>query len=130
MKGRTSAVSLLQMASYSGRCVLVRLQPFRGGQQALPLSLMEVLRDPRVLKVGVGCYEDGKRLTRDYGLSLGCTLDLRYLALRQKYAHVLPLNPASSSTVCVCGFMDGDHFDPVETWLKPALCVCVCIPNS
>ncbi|XP_062325092.1 exonuclease 3'-5' domain-containing protein 2 isoform X1 [Osmerus eperlanus] len=84
VKGRASAVSLLQMASYSGRCVLVRLQPFRGGQQALPLSLTEVLRDPRVLKVGVGCYEDGKRLTRDYGLSLGCTLDLRYLALRQK----------------------------------------------
>ncbi|CAB1330447.1 unnamed protein product [Coregonus sp. 'balchen'] len=42
-KGKTSAVSLLQMASYSGLCVLV----------------------------GLGCYEDGKRLTRDYGLALG-----------------------------------------------------------
>ncbi|XP_028422421.1 exonuclease 3'-5' domain-containing protein 2 isoform X1 [Perca flavescens] len=88
VKGRTSAVSLLQMATYSGLCVLVRLLAFRSGQQPFPLSLMEVLRDPHVLKVGVGCYEDGKRLTRDYGLSLTCTVDLRYLALRQRQAKV------------------------------------------
>uniref|UniRef100_UPI003AAA84EE exonuclease 3'-5' domain-containing protein 2 n=1 Tax=Centroberyx gerrardi TaxID=166262 RepID=UPI003AAA84EE len=88
VKGRASAVSLLQMASYSGLCVLVRLLPFRSGQQPFPLSLMEVLRDPHILKVGVGCYEDGKRLTRDYGLPLGCTVDLRYLALRQRQATV------------------------------------------
>lgn len=85
VKGRASAVSLLQMATYSGLCVLVRLQAFRGGQQPFPLSFIEVLRDPHILKVGVGCYEDGKRLTRDYGLSLSCTVDLRYLALRQRY---------------------------------------------
>lgn len=83
-KGKVSVVSLLQMSSYSGRCVLVRLLPFRNAQQPLPSGLIEVLRDPCVLKVGVGCYEDGKRLTRDYGLSLVCTVDLRYLALRQK----------------------------------------------
>ncbi|XP_070973388.1 exonuclease 3'-5' domain-containing protein 2-like [Oncorhynchus clarkii lewisi] len=84
VNGKTSAVSLLQMTSYSGLCVLVRLQLLRGSQQDFPLSLKEVLRDPHVLKVGVGCYEDGKRLTRDYGLSLGSTVDLRYLALRQR----------------------------------------------
>ncbi|XP_031643518.1 exonuclease 3'-5' domain-containing protein 2 isoform X2 [Oncorhynchus kisutch] len=84
VKDKTSTVSLLQMASYSGLCVLVRLQPFRAGLQDLPLTLKEVLSDPHILKVGVGCYEDGKRLTRDYGLALGCTVDLRYLALRQR----------------------------------------------
>lgn len=88
VKGRASAVSLLQMATCSGLCVLVRLLAFRSGQQPFPLSLMEVLRDPHILKVGVGCYEDGKRLTRDYGLSLSCTVDLRYLALRQRQAPV------------------------------------------
>ncbi|XP_073340338.1 exonuclease 3'-5' domain-containing protein 2 isoform X2 [Pagrus major] len=88
VKGRASAVSLLQMATYSGLCVLVRLQAFRSGLQTFPLSLMEVLRDPHVLKVGVGCYEDGKRLTRDYGLSMTCTVDLRYLALRQRLTTV------------------------------------------
>ncbi|KAM6969201.1 exonuclease 3'-5' domain-containing protein 2 isoform 2-T2 [Tautogolabrus adspersus] len=88
VKGRTSAVSLLQLASYSGLCVLVRLLEFRSGRQTFPLSLMEVLRDPHVLKVGVGCYEDGKRLTRDYGLSMSCTVDLRYIALRQRQTSV------------------------------------------
>lgn len=83
-RGRASAVSLVQMATYSGLCVLVRLQAFRSRQRPFPHGLTEVLRDPRVFKVGVGCYEDGKRLTRDHGLSLSCTVDLRYLALRQK----------------------------------------------
>uniref|UniRef100_A0A8C7CH72 Exonuclease 3'-5' domain containing 2 n=1 Tax=Oncorhynchus kisutch TaxID=8019 RepID=A0A8C7CH72_ONCKI len=69
VNGKSSAVSLLQMTSYSGLCVVVRLQLLRGSQQDFPLSLKEVLRDPHVLKVGVGCYEDGKRLTRDYGLN-------------------------------------------------------------
>lgn len=85
MKGRASAVSLLQVATYSGLCVLVRLQLLAGGgRRPFPLSLVEVLRDPHVLKVGVGCFEDGKRLTSDYGLTLSCTVDLRYLALRQR----------------------------------------------
>ncbi|XP_054913019.1 exonuclease 3'-5' domain-containing protein 2 isoform X2 [Poeciliopsis prolifica] len=88
VKGRTSAVSLLQMATYSGLCVLVRLLTFRRGQQPFPLSFVEVLRDPHVLKVGVGCYDDGKRLTRDYGLSLAATVDLRHLAFRERRSSV------------------------------------------
>lgn len=73
------------MATYSGRCVLVRLRALGGGQRPFPLSLTELLRDPRVFKVGVGCHDDGRRLARDYGLSLCCAVDLRCLALRQKY---------------------------------------------
>nr|XP_029512319.1 exonuclease 3'-5' domain-containing protein 2-like isoform X2 [Oncorhynchus nerka] len=96
VNGKSSAVSLLQMTSYSGLCVVVRLQLLRGSQQDFPLSLKEVLRDPHVLKVGVGCYEDGKRLTRDYGLSLGSTVDLRYLALRQRYYWRLTINQSPS----------------------------------
>ncbi|XP_072221487.1 exonuclease 3'-5' domain-containing protein 2 isoform X1 [Leuresthes tenuis] len=88
VKGRAGAVSLLQMATYSGLCVLVRLLAFRSGQQPFPLSLTEVLRHPHILKVGVGCFEDAKRLVRDYGLSLTCTVDLRYLALRQRQTSV------------------------------------------
>ncbi|XP_051942544.1 exonuclease 3'-5' domain-containing protein 2 [Hippocampus zosterae] len=82
VNGRSQVVSLLQLASYSGRCLLVRLLAFNGAQ--LPPDLAEVLRDPRVLKAGVGCHDDGKRLTRDFGLSLTCTVDLRHLALRHK----------------------------------------------
>ncbi|XP_016340924.1 exonuclease 3'-5' domain-containing protein 2-like isoform X2 [Sinocyclocheilus anshuiensis] len=86
VKGKASAVSLLQLATFSGRCVLVRLLTFRNAQLPLPEGLVGVLSDPRVLKVGVGCYEDGKRLTHDHGLTLSCTVDLRYLALRQRQA--------------------------------------------
>uniref|UniRef100_A0A1A8NID8 Exonuclease 3'-5' domain-containing protein 2 n=1 Tax=Nothobranchius pienaari TaxID=704102 RepID=A0A1A8NID8_9TELE len=88
VKGRASAVSLLQMSSYSGLCILVRLLAFRSEQQSFPNSLIDVLRDPHVLKVGVGCYDDGKRLASDYGLSLSCTVDLRHLALRQRQSPV------------------------------------------
>ncbi|MED6289901.1 hypothetical protein CHARACLAT_007700 [Characodon lateralis] len=88
IKGRACVVSLLQMATYSGLCVLVRLLTLRSGQQPFPLSFMEVLRDPHILKVGVGSYDDGKRLTRDYGLSLTSTVDLRYFAFRHRRSSV------------------------------------------
>lgn len=64
--------------------MLVRLLAFRSAQLSLPKGLLQVLLDPRVLKVGVGCCEDGKRLAHDHGLVLACTVDLRYLALRQR----------------------------------------------
>ncbi|XP_068194331.1 exonuclease 3'-5' domain-containing protein 2 isoform X2 [Antennarius striatus] len=105
VKGKVSTVSLLQMATYTGLCILVRLQTFRNGQQPLPFGLMEILRDPHILKVGVGCYEDGKRLMRDYGLSLSCTLDLRYLALRQSLTPVtngLSLKSLAADLLNVC----------------------------
>ncbi|KAL7873214.1 hypothetical protein AOLI_G00122850 [Acnodon oligacanthus] len=86
VKGKASAVSLLQIATYAGRCMLVRLLAFRNAQLSLPKGLLQVLRDPHVLKVGVGCYEDGKRLAHDHGLALVCVVDLRYLALRQRHA--------------------------------------------
>lgn len=84
IKGKACVVSLLQLATYSGRCMLVRLLPFRDAQLPLPNGLLQVLSDSHVLKVGVGCYEDGKRLASDHGLALVCTVDLRYLALRQR----------------------------------------------
>lgn len=90
VKGRASVVSLLQVATYSGLCVLVRLLAFRSAQQPLcPHTLVQVLGDKRILKVGVGCYEDGRRLARDHGLPLACAVDLRHLALRQRYLQQL-----------------------------------------
>ncbi|KAL4656175.1 exonuclease 3'-5' domain-containing protein 2 isoform X1 [Arapaima gigas] len=84
VKGKPGLVSLLQMATYTGLCVLLRLPLLHSAGQSLPHSLVKILNDARVLKVGVGCYEDGKRLARDYGLSLSCTVDLRYLVMRQR----------------------------------------------
>ncbi|KAK7904526.1 hypothetical protein WMY93_017133 [Mugilogobius chulae] len=126
VKGKASAVSLLQMASYSGRCVLVQLLQFQNSQQPFPFSLIEVLRDPHILKVGVGCYEDGKRLTRDYGLALACTVDLRFLALRQKKATVnngLSLKSLAADLLDItldkslelrCSDWEADHLTPEQ----------------
>ncbi|TRZ02659.1 hypothetical protein DNTS_024395, partial [Danionella cerebrum] len=86
IKTRPSLVSLVQIATFSGRCVLVRLLEFQDAGVDLPQTLLGLLSNPRVLKVGVGCYEDGKRLAQDHGLSLSCTVDLRHLALRQRHA--------------------------------------------
>ncbi|KAK1793613.1 hypothetical protein P4O66_011997 [Electrophorus voltai] len=86
VRGKASVVSLLQLATFSGRCLLLRLLAFRQAQRPLPAVLLQVLRDPRVLKVGVGCVEDSKRLAHDHGLALVGTVDLRSLALRQRCA--------------------------------------------
>ena len=41
-----------------------------------------------VLKAGVACTDDGKKLMKDYGLTvLGC-VDLRNLAHRCRYPHL------------------------------------------
>ncbi|XP_066525884.1 exonuclease 3'-5' domain-containing protein 2 isoform X2 [Hoplias malabaricus] len=89
IRGNESPVSLLQIATFTGRCMLVRLLAFRNAQLSLPKGLLQILRDAHVLKVGVGCYEDCKRLAQDHGLALVCTVDLRYLALRQRHAVLL-----------------------------------------
>ncbi|XP_076834519.1 exonuclease 3'-5' domain-containing protein 2 isoform X2 [Brachyhypopomus gauderio] len=105
VRGKASPVSLLQIATFSGRCMLLRLLAFRQAQVPLPTDLLQVLRDPHVLKVGVGCLEDSKRLAHDHGLALVCTVDLRYLALRQRCSGLsngLSLKSLATDVLGVC----------------------------
>eukprot|EP00069_Balaena_mysticetus_P012430 bmy_07719T0 len=67
-EGKASPLSLLQMASPSGFCVLVRLPRLICGGRTLPKTLLDVLADGTILKVGVGCSEDASKLLQDYGL--------------------------------------------------------------
>ncbi|KAJ1103498.1 hypothetical protein NDU88_000921 [Pleurodeles waltl] len=83
-EGRSSPVSLLQLASHSGRCVLVRLPQLTSSATPIPKTLLNLLADGSILKVGVGCREDGCKLLQDYGLSVNGTVDLRYLAMRHR----------------------------------------------
>lgn len=77
MPGR-QPVSLLQLASVSGVCVLVRLHLL----PCIPDSLKQLLVDRSILKVGVACMDDARYLLRDYSLScMGC-VDLRHLVPR------------------------------------------------
>lgn len=83
-EGRASPLSLLQMASPSGLCVLVRLPKLMYGGRMLPRTLLDILADGSILKVGVGCSEDASKLLQDYGLAVRGCLDLRYLAVQQR----------------------------------------------
>lgn len=83
LEGKASPLSLLQMASPSGFCALVRLPRLIYGGKTLPRTLLDILADGTILKVGVGCSEDANKLLQDYGLIVRGCLDLRYLAMKQ-----------------------------------------------
>ncbi|KAL7992356.1 hypothetical protein Chor_016612 [Crotalus horridus] len=83
VKGKKAKpVSLLQLATCNGLCLLLRLPQLTNGGQVLPKTLLEVLADGKILKVGVGCWEDASKLFHDYSVTVKGTVDLRYLALR------------------------------------------------
>ncbi|MBN3270905.1 EXD2 protein, partial [Polyodon spathula] len=84
VKRKAGPVVLLQMSTFSGLCVAIRLLKFQGDGQTIPRSLLDILQDDSILKAGVGCYEDACKLMRDYGITVNCTVDLRYLAMRQR----------------------------------------------
>ncbi|XP_025044076.2 exonuclease 3'-5' domain-containing protein 2 isoform X1 [Pelodiscus sinensis] len=84
VEGKASPVALLQMASSSGFCVLVRLPKLVYGGQTVPKALLNILADSNILKVGVGCCEDSCKLLQDYGIAVKGSIDLRYLAMRQR----------------------------------------------
>ncbi|XP_074724148.1 exonuclease 3'-5' domain-containing protein 2 isoform X3 [Strix uralensis] len=84
VEGKANPVSLLQMASSSGFCVLVRLPRLVASGQTFPQTLLDIMADSAVLKVGVGCWEDACKLLHDYGLPVKGSMDLRYLAMRQR----------------------------------------------
>ena len=76
-KGRTSAVSLLQLASVSGLCVLVRLCQMT----SIPASLKNLMAREDVYKVGVAVTDDKSRLLTDYEIDVGGCVDIRYLVV-------------------------------------------------
>ncbi|KFO05767.1 Exonuclease 3'-5' domain-containing protein 2 [Balearica regulorum gibbericeps] len=84
VEGRANPVSLLQMASSSGLCILVRLPRLVASGQTIPKTLLDIMADSAVLKVGVGCWEDACKLLHDYGFPVKGNVDLRYLAMRQR----------------------------------------------
>ncbi|XP_047740326.1 exonuclease 3'-5' domain-containing protein 2-like [Hyalella azteca] len=66
-------VALVQLATHTGLCVLVRLSQLTD----LSEKFLDLLRDPMVLKIGVGCAEDCKLLLQDRGIVVNGAVDLR-----------------------------------------------------
>ncbi|XP_028925491.1 exonuclease 3'-5' domain-containing protein 2 isoform X1 [Ornithorhynchus anatinus] len=124
--GKPKPVSLLQMASPSGLCVLVRLPKMVSGGEALPEALLDILADGAILKVGVGCWEDAAKLLQDYGVTFRGSLDLRYLAGRRRrdllqnglslksLAETVLNLPLNKSLLLRCSNWDADHLTPEQ----------------
>ncbi|XP_041071015.1 exonuclease 3'-5' domain-containing protein 2 isoform X1 [Carcharodon carcharias] len=89
IKGKPNPVSLLQLASYSGLCLLVRIPQMTRDGRLLPKTLLDLLGNGSVLKVGVDVFEDGCKLFRDYCITARGCLDVRYLVMRQSPGHLL-----------------------------------------
>jgi len=81
-RGIAGKVSLLQLATWSGHSVLVRLCTL----DKVPVSLRNILCDPQILKVGVAVVDDSKKLLVDHNLEVAGCVDLRHLAVRQESA--------------------------------------------
>jgi len=77
-KGQGRPISMLQMATYTGHCVLVRLLDL----QRIPDDLKSILADPNIMKFGVGILEDSNKLLVDHNMDLVGCVDLRHLAVR------------------------------------------------
>jgi len=81
-KGQNKAVSMLQLATCSGTCVLVRLCFFT----RIPESLRDLLANPQIIKVGVSVLDDSDKMLVDYNVEVASCVDLRHLAVLQSSA--------------------------------------------
>lgn len=72
MGGTPGPVSLLQIATHRGLCVLVRLCQL----ETVPQSLRQLLVDHDVVKAGVAILDDAKKLLVDYNIDLNGCADL------------------------------------------------------
>nr|XP_053631172.1 LOW QUALITY PROTEIN: exonuclease 3'-5' domain-containing protein 2-like [Cherax quadricarinatus] len=79
VKGCRQPVALLQLASSSGLCALVRLSHMKPN---FPHSLKNFWKNKAILKVGLGCLDDSNYLEADYNLKVQGCIDLRYLVLK------------------------------------------------
>lgn len=79
VRGSRRPVALLQLASCSGLCVLIRLSHMKSD---IPDSLKAFLENNSILKVGVGPLEDSNYLSLDYNLTVRGCVDLRHLVHR------------------------------------------------
>lgn len=100
--GHKHPVGLLQLATHRGFCALIRLCRLRripaelrvscffsvimfSAKYSLPnfkvlLNVQELLENDNILKVGVVPLTDANHLANDYGITVGSTLDLRFMA--------------------------------------------------
>ncbi|CAN8025827.1 unnamed protein product [Ixodes persulcatus] len=80
VQGHRHRVALLQLAPNANFSVLLRLCQFteEASTVTLPESLRDILKDVKIIKVGVGVIDDARKLFQDYGIDVWGCLDLRH----------------------------------------------------
>lgn len=78
IEGIDGRVSLLQLATHNEICILLRLLYM----EEFPASLLDLLSNKNILKLGVSPKDDANRLERDHGLEVRGCIDLRAFTLR------------------------------------------------
>ncbi|CAN8001693.1 unnamed protein product [Ixodes hexagonus] len=80
VQGHRHRVALLQLAPNPNFSILVRLCQFNDetSMVTLPESLRDILRDVKIIKVGVGVIDDAHKLLTDYAIDVWGCLDLRH----------------------------------------------------
>jgi len=69
-------VALLQIADSQGTCLLLRLNLIG----SVPDFIVNMLVNPKIIKVGVNIQEDAGKLHREFGVSTAGWVDMRHLA--------------------------------------------------
>ncbi|XP_022648428.1 exonuclease 3'-5' domain-containing protein 2-like [Varroa destructor] len=75
--GGRRKIALLQLAASTTWVALIRLCKVG----LIPEELVDILKDPSIVKVGVAVLEDAEKLHDDYKIQVNGCLDLRYMAL-------------------------------------------------
>ncbi|KAL3863647.1 hypothetical protein ACJMK2_005395 [Sinanodonta woodiana] len=74
--GHRHPVALVQIATHSGLCLLIRVHRFH---KQFPITFKKFLADTNILKVGVSTKDDAKKLCQDYRLPVNGCVDLRFV---------------------------------------------------
>ncbi|KAG1708483.1 Exonuclease 3'-5' domain-containing protein 2 [Nymphon striatum] len=95
-------VALLQLATESGTCVLFRLSQI---EKPLPESILQLLGDVSILKVGVACNDDAHKLKQDYNIDVNGCVDLRHLVRQYPISSIhIPTLSLKSLAKHILGF--------------------------
>eukprot|EP01083_Nonionella_stella_P011589 32879_1 len=97
-KKENNTVSLIQLCHHK-QCLLIRIQKIiHQNNGAIPVQLLELLRNPQILKTGLNLTGDAKKLYFDYQISVRGCVELQHL-IQQKCCFHPSIHP-SKHNIC------------------------------
>ena len=69
-------VALIQLAVKEGRCFIIRMTKIK----IMPKTLVRIMGNDNIIKLGVGIMEDAKKIRDDFGVEVRGCVDLRHIS--------------------------------------------------